>query len=143
MILVDANLLLYAFDLESPVHQQARLWLEETLVSEEEVGLAMVGLLAFLRIGTDARVFRRPMTVEQAIEVVLGWLTRPNVGVVQPTRRHFPLMAELARTGKVRGPMLMDAHLAALAIEHGATLCTTDRDFARFKGLRLEDPIGA
>jgi hypothetical protein len=142
VILLDANLLLYAFDLESPVHLHAREWLEETLASEEEVGLAMVGLLAFLRIGTDARVFRRPMTVEEAIGLVSGWLDRPNVGIVQPTRRHFELVAELARTGKVRGPALMDAHIAAIAIEHGATLATTDRDFARFKGLRLEDPIG-
>lgn len=142
MILLDANLLLYAFDLESPVHERARGWLEETLVSEEEVGLALVSLLAFLRVGTSASVFRQPLTVDGAFDIVAGWLERPNVGIVQPTRRHFEVLAGLARSGKARGTMLMDAHLAALAIEHGATLCTTDRDFARFRGLRLEDPIG-
>ena len=78
------------------------------------------------------------MDVEEAVEIVAEWLSRQDVGIVQPTRRHFELLAEVARTGKVRGPMLMDVHLAALAIEHGATLCTTDRDFGRFKGLRIE-----
>lgn len=142
MILIDANLLLYAYDISSPVHERAREWLEAVLASVDEVGVALVSLLAFLRVGTDARVFERPMTVGDATGVVTGWLSRPNVGVVEPTRRHFGLVAELARSGKARGPLLMDAHIAALAIEHGATLCTTDRDFSRFRGLRVEDPLG-
>jgi toxin-antitoxin system PIN domain toxin len=143
VILVDANLLLYAYDISSPVHERARVWLEEILGSEDEVGVALVSLLAFLRVGTNPTVFERPMTVDDATGVISRWLTRPNVGIVQPTRRHFELVAELARSGKARGPLLMDAHLAALSIEHGATLFTSDRDFARFRGLRLEDPIGA
>ena len=143
MILLDANLLLYAHDTSSPVHALARDWLEETLGSEDEVGLALVTLLAFLRVGTSPTVFDRPLTVEQAMQVVAGWLDRPNVGVIQPTRRHFEVLEDVARSGKARGVLLMDAHLAALAIEHGATLCTTDRDFARFKGLRTEDPLGS
>ena len=72
-----------------------------------------------------------------------SWLSRPNVGLVQPTRRHLEVLGEMARAGKARGPLLTDAHLAALAVEHGATLCTSDRDFTRFPGLRLEDPLGA
>ena len=141
MILLDANLLLYAYDVSSPLHERARAWLEETLGSEEEVGIALISLLAFLRIGTSPTVFARPLTLEQATGVVTGWLERPNVGMVQPTRRHMEMLGEVARSGKARGVLLMDAHLAALAIEHGATLCTSDRDFARFRGLRLEDPI--
>ena len=143
MIVLDANLLLYAHDSESPVHDRARSWLENTLIVEAEVGIALVSLLAFVRVGTHPSIFRRPMTVPAAFEIVFGWLDRPNVGIVHPTRRHFELVAELARTGKVRGADLMDAHIAALAIEHGATLCTSDRGFARFKGLRSEDPIGS
>lgn len=141
MILLDANLLLYAYDIRSPVHEKARDWLEETLGSEEDVGLALVTLLAFLRAGTSAAVFDRPLAVADALAVVSSWLDRPNVGIVQPTRRHFELLRGLARSGKARGTLLMDAHLAALAIEHGATLFSTDRDFARFEGLRFEDPI--
>jgi uncharacterized protein len=141
VILIDANVLLYAYDVRSPFHERARTWLEGSLRTEDEVGVSLVALLAFLRIGTSPVVYSEPLPVDEAMDRVSGWLDRPNVGVVQPTRRHFELMNELARAGKVRGTKLMDAHLAALAIEHGATLCTTDRDFARFKGLRLEDPI--
>lgn len=142
MILVDANLLLYAYDTSSPAHERARGWLEETLGSEDVIGIALVSLLAFLRIGTSPTVFAHPMALEQAIAVMAGWLERPNVGVVQPTRRHLEVLQRVAGSGKARGVLLMDAHLAALAIEHGATLCSSDRDFARFRGLRLVDPLG-
>jgi len=142
VIVLDANLLLYAYDSESPVHSRARDWLEATLVAEEEIGIALVSLLAFVRVGTSTSVFKQPLSVADAFEVISKWLDRPNVGILQPTRRHFELVAKLASSGKARGTLLMDAHLAALAIEHGATLCTTDRDFARFKGLRTEDPLG-
>jgi toxin-antitoxin system PIN domain toxin len=141
LILVDANLLLYAYDSSSPVHERARQWLEDTFGSEGEVGVALVSLLAFMRIGTDPRVFERPMTVDEAAGVVSGWLARPNVGIVQPTRRHVDVLREFARIGKVRGATLMDAHVAALAEEYGATLATTDRDFARFRGVRVVDPL--
>jgi len=90
---------------------------------------------------TNPESFGAPLAVKDALEIVTEWLSRPNVGLVQPTRRHFELVGELARTGKARGPLLRDAHVAALAVEHGATLCTSDRDFARFRGLRPEDPI--
>jgi hypothetical protein len=143
LILVDANLLLYAYDASSPVHERARGWFEELLATEDEVGLSLSSLLAFLRIATDPRVFELPLTAAESVDVVTAWLSRPNVGVVEPTRRHFGLLAELAAAGKARGPLLMDAHLAALAIEHGATLCTSDRDFLRFPGLRVEDPLSA
>ena len=141
MILLDANVLLYAYDTSSPFHDRARDWLEETLGSEVEVGVALVSLLAFLRVGTSPSVFARPMTAEQAVQVVSGWLARPNVGILQPTRRHFEVLGDLARRGKARGSLLMDAHVAALALEHGATIFTADRDFVRFPGVRVEDPL--
>jgi hypothetical protein len=141
VILLDANVLLYAYDISSPFHERAKNWLEETLGTHQEVGVALVSLLAFLRVGTSPTVFARPLTVEQAARVVSGWLARPNVGILQPTRRHFEVMGDLARSGKARGAVLMDAHIAALAVEHGATLFSSDRDFTRFPGLRLEDPL--
>jgi toxin-antitoxin system PIN domain toxin len=141
VILLDANLLIYAYDETSPFHEAARTWIERGFGEEDEVALSLVSVLAFLRIMTNQALFDPAMTVSEAVEIVTEWVSRPNVGVVQPTRRHYELVAELARTGKARGPMLMDVHLAALAIEHGATLCTTDRAFARFKGLRVEDPL--
>lgn len=141
MILLDANLLLYAYDAGSPAHVRVRGWLESAFQAEE-VGIGLTTLLAFIRIGTSPAVFDRPLSAAEATEIVSGWLRRPNVGVVQPTGRHWDLLGELARTGQARGPLLMDAHLAALALEHGATLCTSDRDFSRFPGLRIEDPLG-
>jgi len=143
VILLDANVLIYAFDETSPHHRTARRWFEETLTGSDEVAIPLASLLAFLRVMTNPGLFDAPMSVDDATRIVKGWLTLANVGAIQPTGRHFDVLADLARTGKVRGTKLMDAHLAALAIEHGATLCTTDRDFARFKGLRIEDPIGS
>jgi uncharacterized protein len=143
VILLDANVLIYAYDETFVQHGAARRWLEDAFIEHDEIAIPLVSLLAFLRVMTNPGLFGEPMSVAQGAEIVSEWLARPNVGLAQPTRRHFELVAELARTGRVRGSMLMDAHLAALALEHGATLCTTDRDLARFKGLRLEDPIGS
>lgn len=141
MILIDANLLLYAYDRASPHHDRAKLWLELALNGLEPVGFGWVTLLAFLRLTTNPRVFQRPLAVADAVGIVQWWLSLPAVGVVEPTQNHLPLLLGAATDGQARGPMLMDAHLAALAIEHGATLCTTDRDFARYPGLRLANPL--
>ncbi|HWP61938.1 MAG TPA: type II toxin-antitoxin system VapC family toxin [Candidatus Binatia bacterium] len=143
MILVDANILLYAYDRSSPRHEPARRWLEAALNGEETVGFPLLTLLAFLRISTHPAVFRRPMEPGRAIEIVATWLARPNAAVVAPSERHWQILADVARAGQARGPLLMDAHLAALAIEHGATLATTDRGFGRFRGLRFRDPLEA
>lgn len=142
MIVLDANVLIYAHDETSPHHEPARGWVEDAFSGSDEIGIALVSILAFLRVMTNPTVFDEPLAIDEALEIVAEWLSRPNVGMVQPTRRHLEVLGRLARSGKARGPLLMDAHLAALAIEHGATLCTTDRDFARFRGLRLEDPLG-
>lgn len=143
MILVDANLVIYAYNEHDPRHATARSWLEASIGGSEPVGFAMVTLLAFLRISTDARLHREPLSTATALEIISSWLDHPNVRAVAPTDRHWSTMEAVSTQGQARGPLLMDAHLAALAIEHGATLATTDRDFSRFPGLRTIDPLSA
>jgi toxin-antitoxin system PIN domain toxin len=141
VILVDANLLLYAYDSSSAEHARAAPWLEQVFAAEETVGFALVTLLAFLRISTSGAVFRDPLSSSEAVALVTSWLELPLVRVAQPTDRHWSLLDTLVVRGQAKGPLLMDAHVAALAIEHGATLCTTDRDFARFPSLRFRNPL--
>lgn len=143
MILIDANLLLYAYDAEHERHAAARDWLERTLSGGEEVRIPLISALAFIRIGSNPSVFRVPLEVTEAVEIVRGWLERPGVGLGLPTDRHWQTMSGVAADGQARGPLVMDAHLAALTMEYGATLYTTDRDFARFEGLRFTNPIAA
>ena len=140
-MLVDANLLLYAYDTSSPRHEAARSWFEGVMSTEPDVQFGIATILAFLRLGTDSRVFEQPYAPAEAVGVVSSWLAQPNVSVAVPSERHWAGLAELADAAKARGPLMMDAHLAALTIEHGARLATTDRDFARFPGLRFEDPL--
>lgn len=140
MILIDANILLYAHDASDPRHPAATRWLEATIGGPGTVGLALGTVLAFLRIATDPRVYANPMPATQAITLVESWLGRSNVHLVAPTQAHWRTLDDLANAGQARGPLMMDAHLAALAIEHGATLATVDRDFTRFPGLRTIDP---
>jgi toxin-antitoxin system PIN domain toxin len=140
MIVVDANILLYAHDSSSPRQAAASDWLSATLNGPEDVGLGLATLLAFLRIATDPRIFLRPLPAEDAISIMEEWLGRPNVTLLAPTDRHWRVLAEHVKLGQARGPLLMDAHLSALAREHGAILATADRDFSRFPGLRTVDP---
>lgn len=141
MILIDANVLLYSRDSLSPRHEVARIWLELTLSSAEDVRVGLVSLLAFVRISTHPRVFSTPLEVAAALETIEEWLALPNFRVAEPTERHWAILAEVAVKGQARGPLVSDAHLAALAIEHGARLATTDRGFARYQGLRWFDPL--
>jgi toxin-antitoxin system PIN domain toxin len=143
MMIVDANVLIYAYDDSSPAHDAARTWLEAAMNGEEEVRFAVVTLLAFARITTSPAVFRTPLPTAYALEIVGSWLERPNVALAQPSERHWTILGEVAEGGQARGGLVMDAHLAALALEHGATLITTDRDFARFAGLRTRNPLAA
>ena len=140
MIVVDANLLLYAYDESDPRHVPAARWLEETVGGAEAVGLALTTLMAFIRISTDSRVYQAPLDVMRAIDIVDSWLRRANVHLIGPTGAHWRTLADLAIAGQARGPMLMDAHLATLTLEHGGTLATSDRDFSRFPGLSTFDP---
>ena len=141
MILIDANLLLYAYNSSAKQHKAARTWLEGVLSSTAPVRLAWMTILAFLRISTSARVFPSPLSIGEAIRCVAEWLDQPSVDVLEPGERHFPLLTSLLPAAQAQGALVMDGHLAALAIEHGATMYTTDRDFARFAGLRVVNPL--
>ena len=141
MILVDANLLLYAYDAGAHRHAAAKRWLEQALSGPEPVRFAWVTLLAFLRIGTHPTALASPFTLDEALGHVDSWLDQPAVGLLDPSERHWPMLAQLSKSAQVRGPMMMNAHLAALAVEHGAVLCTADRDFARFQGLQWRNPL--
>lgn len=143
MILVDANLLLYAYQPRAAQHAASREWLEAQLRGKDLVRFAWLTLWAFFRISTNPRVFERPLGVEEAQGIISLWLEQPNVGVLEPGERHWEILCELTLQGQASGPLVMDAALAALAIEHGATLCSTDRDFARFDGLRWINPLVA
>ena len=141
MILIDANVLIYAHHAGVAEHPRSRQWLERTLACSEPVGFAWITLLAFIRITTNPKPFPTPFSAPEAASVITSWLGNPGVSVLHPTERHWPILSKLIVDSQARGPLIMDAHLAALAIEHGATLCTTDRDFTRFKGLRLVNPL--
>jgi len=139
--LIDANLLLYAFDLSSLHHRPARHWLETTLSKPEPVALSWATILAFLRIGTTPRLLQRPLAMATAAGMVSQWLARPTVTVLSPGDRHWEILNHFLTEGQAQGSLVTDAHLAALAVEHGATIATLDRDFARFPGLRFFNPL--
>ena len=141
MILVDANLLIYAHDSASDHHELARGWLETTFSGSEQIGLTWMVVLAFVRITTSPRPLEHPFSIAEAVELVTGWLERPTVALVHPGERHWEILRSLLEAGQAPGPLVMHAHLAALAIEHGATLATTDKDFTRFPGLRVFNPL--
>lgn len=141
MKVIDLNLLLYAVNRDSPRHREARAWLQRTLSGEEAVALPWVVILGFLRLVTSPRVFPRPLDPAQAMAVVDGWLARPGVRTLEPREGHWAILKELLREAGTAGNLTTDAHLAALAIEHGAELSSTDADFARFRALRWSDPL--
>lgn len=141
MKVLDVNLLLYALDDSSPRHDLARPWLEATLSGRETVGLPWTTLLAFLRLSTRSAVFAAPLTADEALDVIDGWLALTPVVVVEPGRRHAAVLRELLGSVGTAGNLVPDAHLAALAVEHGAELCSCDADFSRFPGVRWVDPL--
>jgi len=143
MILVDANLLIYAYNPQAAQHPAARRWLEIVVGGPAPVRLAWVTVLAFVRIMTSPQVFRRPLTPSEAVAIVDDWLSAPSVAFVGPEDRHWNVMRQMLVEGQAIGPLVTDAHLAALAVEHGATLATTDKDFARFPGLNSINPLDA
>ena len=141
MKIIDANLLLYAVNEDSPRHDRARRWLEEALSGPETVGFAWTVLLAFLRLSTRTVVFPSPLTLGKAFDLVASWLDQPCATIVHPTERHADLLRDLLVPLGTAGNLTSDAHLAALAIGHGAELCSCDSDFGRFPGLRWTDPL--
>jgi toxin-antitoxin system PIN domain toxin len=138
VILLDVNILLYVHDRKSPAHERSLQWLRQILSGADEIGLAWHTIPSFLRISTDPRMVTQPLEFEVAIGVVNDYLDSANVSILGPTRRHWNILMNLLPRTRVRSSLIMNAHLAALAIEHGVTLCTNDRDFARFPGLKLE-----
>lgn len=140
-MLVDVNILLYAEDATSPMHEAARLWWDEQLSGTETVSLCWPVLTAFIRIGTNRRVFSNPLTVEEAVESVQSWLDQPCTRVITPTERHWIIFRELIEKGQAVANLVSDAHLATLAIEHGCLLYSTDSDFSRFPGLKWRNPL--
>ena len=141
MILVDTNLLVYARVSSLPQHEAARNWLEGRLNDRPRVGLPWPSLLGFLRIVTNSRIFERPDSIRAAWAQVEAWLDRPNVWIPQPAEGHAAILGRLLTHAAGGANLIPDTHLAALAIEHGLTVCSTDGDFARFPELRWVNPL--
>ncbi len=143
MILIDANLLLYAYHPKAQQYAKSRAWLEAALSGPDLVRFAWLTLWAFARIATNPRIFDRPLSADEAGTAISSWLAQPAAGILEPGERHWDILRELMRDGQTTGPLVMDAVLAAIALEHGATLCTTDRDFSRFSRLKWTNPLVA
>ncbi|MDE0102462.1 MAG: type II toxin-antitoxin system VapC family toxin [Bryobacterales bacterium] len=141
MILIDANLLVYAVNRDAFHHNASRTWLEETLGGTVHVGLPWVCILAFLRVTTHPSIFAAPLRPDQALGHVESWLAQPFVEAVAPGKRHWPVLRNLLRVTGSAGNLTTDAHIAALAIEHGATIFSADHDFKRFPGVHHVNPL--
>ncbi len=143
MILVDANLLIYAINRDAPHHREARRWLERTFSGTESVGLPWIVVLAFLRITTRQGILSAPLTPEQAIGYVDEWLSLPSVELLGPRDTHWPIVRNLLLQSGTLGNLTSDAHIAALALEYGATVCSADYDFRRYQGVNHINPLDA
>jgi toxin-antitoxin system PIN domain toxin len=141
MKLLDANLLLYAVNKDAPLHSQAKAWLETTLSGRETVGFSWNVILAFVRLTTRPGLFRNALSPERAFDLVAAWLDQPSATVVNPGPRHLAILRGLLTSLGTGGNLTSDAHLAALAIEQNAELCSCDADFARFAGLHWRNPL--
>jgi len=141
MILVDANLLLYAEDQDSVHHEAARGWWDAQLSGASPVCFCWTVLSAYIRIGTNPRVFERPLTLRQALARVQSWLDQPVTRLVHATERHWTVLQECLASGQAIGNLVTDAHLAAIAIQHGCTLMSTDTDFAKFPQVKWLNPL--
>lgn len=140
MKVVDANVLLYAVNADSAHHAVARRWLDRALSGGDTIGFSWIVVLAFLRLATHAAVFPSPLRADQAVAIVRGWLAAPGAVVLQPTARHLDVLAGLLSDAGTAANLVNDAHLAALAVEHGAEVVSFDADFARFTGLKWSTP---
>jgi uncharacterized protein len=141
VILVDANILLYAEDKLSPHHGPARTWWDGRLSGTTPVCFCWMVINPFIRIGTNPRVYDHPLSMEQAVSRVQSRLDQPCTRLVRPTDRHWVVFQEMLTIGQAAGNLAPDAHLAALAIEHGGTLYSTDSDFSRFPRLKWRNPL--
>jgi toxin-antitoxin system PIN domain toxin len=143
MILPDVNLLVYAHDETSKYHPKARQWWENQLNGSQMIGLSWVALLGFIRLLTNPRIYQNPYSPAEILAIVKTWLEQPHVKIIHPSEQHFTLLSNLIEQIGTAGNLTTDAHLAALAIERGLILQTTDADFARFPGLKWNNPLKA
>lgn len=141
MILVDANLLIYAENSLSPHHNKARNWWDTQLSGSSPVCLSWIVISAFIRITTNRRIFERPLSVQEATQRVQSWIDQPCTQTVNPTEQHWQIFQDLLERGQAQGNLVSDAHLAAIAIEHGCILYSTDSDFSRFPKLKWKNPL--
>jgi len=141
VILVDANILIYAYNTAAEQHEAARAWTDAAFSGDETVGLAWPVIHAFLRLATNPRVFPEPLTIEECVAIVDEWLALPNIVILNPGRIHWQRERRILMDAQVRRDVVTDAHLAALAVENDATICTADRDFRRFEGVRVINPV--
>lgn len=141
MILPDANLLLYAYNEDAPQHGAAKAWVEDSFSNPEVFGLSWQVITAFIRISTNPNAFPIPFTPKEATDIVDEWLIQPQVRIFVPTENHWRILGTLLLKEQISGPLVLDAHLATLAVEHGATVATTDRDFRRFPTVKVIYPL--
>ncbi|HHQ49098.1 MAG TPA: type II toxin-antitoxin system VapC family toxin [Acidobacteria bacterium] len=142
MIVPDINLLMYAYTSDAPHHEAARSWWEGCLSGTVMVGIPWVVALGFVRLMSSRAVLTDPLTPVEALEHVASWLERPQALVLIPGPRHLEILSSIMAAAGVTGRLTTDAHLAALAMENQAELCSNDADFARFPGLRWHNPLG-
>ena len=140
MKLVDANVLLYAVNRAAPHHEQSVRWLDNALVGQETIGFSWLVILAFARLSTKLGVVANPLSVDEAVELLEGWLGAPSAVIVEPRSNHIGNLATFLKDVGVAGNLTSDAHLAAIALEYRATIVSYDRDFDRIKGIRWERP---
>ncbi len=141
MIVLDANILIYAYDTATPFYKAASAWVEKIFSSTELIGIPLQTVGAFLRLITDSRLPGDRMSMAEAVEVVDHWFAQPNIKFLAPDENHWLRLRQMLLEGQVRGPLVTDAQLAALTMEYGGVLHTCDRDFARFPGLRWKNPL--
>lgn len=141
MTVVDANLLIYSYDIDSSHHRKSRAWVEKIFSDVEPVGLPWQTVSVFLRVITNRKLPGSRLTVEQAAEIIEGWLAQPNVRILAPGDEHWSVLKRTMVEGRASGPLVSDAELVALTVEYGGVLYTADRDFARFPGLRWVNPL--
>lgn len=141
MRLLDLNILLYAVNAKSPDHRAAKQWVEAAMNGSETIALPWVVVLGFLRLATSRHVFASPLDTESALAVVDGWMDRPNVVTLDPGEQHWAIFADMISRSGTAGNHTTDAHIAALAVENGCELCSTDADFARYPQVRWVNPL--
>ena len=143
MTVLDVNVLLYAYNADAPQQAAAARWLGELLESSETIAIPWITVWGFVRISTNSRIWDKPRTAEDSFAIIRDWLGQPNVIALEPGARHCDILENLVSKNQALGPMVTDAVLAALAIEHGASLASTDHDFRRFPELQWIDPMNS